>query len=321
MSNYTVITNYLSKDSLTTGNPLKLVKGADLTADFTAVAAAIATKFDGTLVYAPDGTAAQPSFGFTNNAGVGVYNVAGLLGLATGGVARFTISATGNVVINAPASGDTVTATGIANQFAATFQGVNSAGVSRGVQVIAGTTSADFAFLVSNAANSVQLLNVHGDGSLTLGIPTGGAQGPGTINAFGLFVNGVAVATGTGVTTATFTGTLTGMTTTVSGTCTYTKIGTVVTLYIPAMTGTSNTTAMTLTGLPAAIQPVANKRVIIAGVESGSVTNYLADALISGSTITFTLFAGTTPVANNVAFSNATVKGFSTGACITYDVT
>lgn len=95
MSNYTVTTNFLAKDSLVSGNPLKLVKGADLTTEFNNLATAIATKFDGSVVFSPDGTAAQPSYGFTNNAGTGMYNVAGVLGLATGGVARLTISATG----------------------------------------------------------------------------------------------------------------------------------------------------------------------------------------------------------------------------------
>ena len=60
----------------------------------------------------------------------------------------------------------------------------------------------------------------------------------------------------------TFTCTLTGFTTTVNGTCRYTRMGTSVSLFIPAMTGTSNATTMNLTGLPASISPARNKLVL-----------------------------------------------------------
>jgi len=53
----------------------------------------------------------------------------------------------------------------------------------------------------------------------------------------------------------TFTGTLTGVTGTVTGTIRYEKIGKTVTLYIPAILGTSNAVTCTLTGLPTFITP------------------------------------------------------------------
>lgn len=55
MSNYTRITDFTSKDSLPTGNPSKAVLGAELEAEFDAIATAVATKkdktFRGCLVY------------------------------------------------------------------------------------------------------------------------------------------------------------------------------------------------------------------------------------------------------------------------------
>lgn len=54
--------------------------------------------------------------------------------------------------------------------------------------------------------------------------------------------------------TGSFTATLTGCTTSPTGTCFYTKIGNVVTLQIPIVSGTSNTTSCSLTGLPAKLQ-------------------------------------------------------------------
>lgn len=44
MSNYTKLVDYAVKDGLSSGNPSKLVLGADLDAEFNAIATAIATK-------------------------------------------------------------------------------------------------------------------------------------------------------------------------------------------------------------------------------------------------------------------------------------
>lgn len=75
-------------------------------------------------------------------------------------------------------------------------------------------------------------------------------------------------------TTGTFTGTLTGVTGSVTGTVKYTKNGNSVTLEVPDLTGTSNSTAHTVTGAPAAIFPVTAQRI------GGAVTtNNSVDAL------------------------------------------
>lgn len=95
MSNYTPITNFLSKDALSSGNPAKAVKGADLTTEFNAVSVAVNSKLDGTASFFPDGTASQPSVGFTNLSGAGMYNAAGVLGFAFGGVLRATLDTNG----------------------------------------------------------------------------------------------------------------------------------------------------------------------------------------------------------------------------------
>jgi hypothetical protein len=46
MSNYTKATNFASKDSLSTGNPAKVIKGAEIDAEYTAIASAISSKSD-----------------------------------------------------------------------------------------------------------------------------------------------------------------------------------------------------------------------------------------------------------------------------------
>jgi hypothetical protein len=115
VSQYTPVTSFVSKDALISGNPLKALKGADFTTEFTAIQTALNSKFDGSFVFGPDGTAAQPSFGFTNNAGTGMYNAAGVLGFAAGAAQRVSISAVGLVTINAPSSGTALTVSGATN--------------------------------------------------------------------------------------------------------------------------------------------------------------------------------------------------------------
>lgn len=48
MSNYTKSTNFASKDSLASGNPLKIVKGTEIDTEFNNIATAVATKADST---------------------------------------------------------------------------------------------------------------------------------------------------------------------------------------------------------------------------------------------------------------------------------
>jgi hypothetical protein len=46
MSNYTKSTNFATKDNLTSGNPLKIVKGTEIDTEFNNIATAVATKAD-----------------------------------------------------------------------------------------------------------------------------------------------------------------------------------------------------------------------------------------------------------------------------------
>jgi hypothetical protein len=46
MSNYTKLTNFASKDSLASGNPLKVIKGTEIDDEFEAIETAVATKAD-----------------------------------------------------------------------------------------------------------------------------------------------------------------------------------------------------------------------------------------------------------------------------------
>jgi hypothetical protein len=46
MSNYTKTTNFTAKDTLPTGNPAKIIKGADFDIEFDALVTAVASKAD-----------------------------------------------------------------------------------------------------------------------------------------------------------------------------------------------------------------------------------------------------------------------------------
>ena len=59
---------------------------------------------------------------------------------------------------------------------------------------------------------------------------------------------------------ATFTATLTGTTTSPTGVVSVVKSGSMITMEIPSIVGTSNTTAATLTGVPSLYRPTTNRR-------------------------------------------------------------
>ena len=50
MSDYTQVNDYSAKDALSTGNPLKIIKGSDIDAELAAISTAIASKYDSTDV-------------------------------------------------------------------------------------------------------------------------------------------------------------------------------------------------------------------------------------------------------------------------------
>ena len=56
MSDYTKATNFASKDSLSTGNPLKIVKGTEIDTEFNSISTAIATKTDNASAAITGGT-------------------------------------------------------------------------------------------------------------------------------------------------------------------------------------------------------------------------------------------------------------------------
>jgi hypothetical protein len=118
-----------------------------------------------------------------------------------------------------------------------------------------------------------------------------------------------------------FTGTLTGMSGATTGTVTY-KIfanaagtGKLCVLSIgSSITGTSNTTAMTMTGLPAAVSPTATIYVPCLTYDNGASSLGSATIAAAATTITFE----TDAALSATGFTNSGSKGLIGGWSITY---
>jgi hypothetical protein len=93
------------------------------------------------------------------------------INLVTSSAARLTIANAGNVAINAPSSGNALTATGVAGAYAVLIKSASS-GTELGLQIQAGSGASDVAFSVQNQASSVNYVTIFGDGHGAIG-PSG----------------------------------------------------------------------------------------------------------------------------------------------------
>ncbi|MGH8218984.1 MAG: tail fiber domain-containing protein [Steroidobacteraceae bacterium] len=133
-----------------------------------------------------DSTNGQAKLGFDSSgntylyntvAGVGAFfgsNVAGTVGLVTGGSSRLTIGTNGNVTVSAPTSGNTLTINTVSGGAGIFISGPTS-GTSLGETINAGTSHSDFALNIRNAASTQTLFYVAGDGTIQAPqLPAGG---------------------------------------------------------------------------------------------------------------------------------------------------
>ena len=107
---------------------------------------------------------------------------------------------------------------------------------------------------------------------------------------------------------------LTGMTTNPNTTARWVIVNNQVTIEIDAVVATSNSTSMTLTGLPAALTPARNQYFQVL-LEDNSVSTIIGLAQISGTTITFGKTANSTG-----GFTSSGTKGIILGITLTYNL-
>jgi hypothetical protein len=102
---------------------------------------------------------------------------------------------------------------------------------------------------------------------------------------------------------ATATLTATGMTTAPTGTASFVRVGNKVTMEIPYITGTSNATTFTLTGIPTAFRPVAANRVVLCRSEDNGASSAVCIGRVetTGTLVFFKDVAGS-------AFTNSGAK-------------
>lgn len=204
----------------------------------------------------------------------------------------------GAFVVAAPTAGNALKVNGIANQYAALIQGVAGAGTSLGLLIQAGTNASDAGLAVTDPTGATVYFEVFGNAAI---------KARGSVAAALVDMSPDA---------STFTGTLTGVSSG-SGTCVWARNGNHVTLFFPAMTGTSNSTSFTMTGLPAAIQPARTQTVQIPdGVmfDNGTIQN-------SGIAAQFTAASGTVTFLKGSGSGNwtaASTKGFNIGCTVSY---
>ena len=156
MTDYTKSTNFTSKDSLSTGNPLKIIKGTEFDTEFNAISTAIATKADlnsPTLVTPALGTPASGVM--TNVTGLPLTTgVTGTLPVANGGTGATTLTAN-NVLLGNGTSALQVVAPGTTGNLltsdgttwtsaAPPSGGVTSAVAGNGIAVSAATGAVTF---------------------------------------------------------------------------------------------------------------------------------------------------------------------------------
>lgn len=113
----------------------------------------------------------------------------------------------------------------------------------------------------------------------------------------------------------TFTATLTGVSGSVTTTAAYTVVNNVVTVNYLPMTGTSNTTACTITGQPAAIMPATAHNGFFCMTQDNSASAAGARADI-GTDGVVTLFVNFT----SATFTGSNVKGLIAGATFSYNL-
>ncbi len=220
-------------------------------------------------------------------------------------------TANAGIMVNANASATGITVDGSSGNYSEYIQGASSSGNSFGLNIFAGYTGADAALYLANHNNTSPFLKVAGDGGVTVGTVSTD-EGLGTINAQGLYINGVAV-TGTAITSS-FSPTFTGFSSPPTCTINWSLSGDIVSLVVQGggCLNSSSGTGMTLTNLPLAVTPHTAQVVVSDGYQDNTVNSLQGGAVVNtNSTILFGTYQ-TNLVTNHIEFNSAGFTGSGT---------
>ena len=250
-----------------------------------------------------DGTAAAPSIAFASHPGTGLYLVGpDVIGISTAGSQRVTINASGVVTVNPAAFGGTVVVNAAAAVAAVTLNSTIAAtqvyqayAINSTIEAFTGVAGVANDLVTGSAANDVIIRSQGGAVDFSTNSGTAIAlkllAANGGISGFGPIAAALVDMTPD---TGTFPGTLTGCTTAPVGTCMWTRVGKLVLLALPvALSGVSNATTCSITGLPVALQPATLSQWVPVAtlINNGVTTNQPSGAIIApgSNAITFTL--------------------------------
>ena len=190
MSNYTKTTNFATKDNLSPGNPLKIVKGTEIDTEFNNIQTAVATKTDNSaanitggsitgitdLAVADGGTGASTATAALNNllpsqtsnankylqtdgtnaswdaVSLSTSDITGTLAVANGGTGVTSSTGTGNVVLS-----DSPTLVTPALGTPSALVGTNITGTASGLTAGNVTTNANLTGAVTSVGNATSL--------------------------------------------------------------------------------------------------------------------------------------------------------------------
>ena len=173
MSDYTKSTNFATKDNLTTGNPLKIVKGTEIDTEFNNISTAIATKLDassGTLSGAAiTGSTINSSTIGASSASTGAFTTLSATGVAT--LSNVVLPVIDNIKLGyattATAAGTTTLTSASNNQ--QFFTGSTTQTI---VLPVTSTLALGMSYLIVNNSTGVLTVQSSGANTITL-IPAG----------------------------------------------------------------------------------------------------------------------------------------------------
>lgn len=215
------------------------------------------TYIGGGVFQTTDGSVSAPSLSFTGDTNTGFFRDASdTIKVATGGsslVGFGTSLASGTGAISALASNTSSYSGNFQGAGTATTGGTNtnvrlaSSGTGKETSIVftdgavwntwvSALGDGSLAFSATGSGSYAERMKIHTDGGVTVGAPTGGSQSVGTINATGLYVNGVSVgASSSDTQTAGGSATLSGCSGTSTNTMTFNRSGNIVTVRIPTI--------------------------------------------------------------------------------------